>query len=223
MSEPSWIGDLIDEFGRGRVDEPVFRLMLPVRNRSSDLRRRGIRPDAIEETRAALEAVGIPETFDQAISARFNRVAGQSPPFGKGRYGDGANYGVFYAALEEMTSVEEVRFHLRQSMAEDGLPQNRQMIVCRFEGLMMFVTGSEEAHPELTSQDESGYTYCQALGAAARADGVDGLHAPSARRPGGTCAPVFSRAAVSEPKHKYYVRFIPDGSEIATKIADREE
>ncbi len=44
------------------------------------------------------------------------------------------------------------------------------------------------------------YTFCNRLGAEAVSQDLDGLLAPSVRKPGGTNVPVFSRRALSNPR-----------------------
>ena len=60
--------------------------------------------------------------------------------------------------------------------------------------------GLDGANPDLVSSTTSGYPFCQSLANEAREIGVDGLHAPSARRPGGVCVPVFSEQAIGGHK-----------------------
>src|SRR5262249_20092419 len=98
------------------------------------------------------------------------------------------------------TCEAEVRHRLRDAKVAVPLDRYFQFIACDFSGVVVDLCGKEGDHPELVSQTEDGYPFCQALAAAARSSGVDGLRAPSARKAGGIFIPVFSRPAVANPR-----------------------
>ena len=87
-----------------------------------------------------------------------------------------------------------------RDLVDDLSPRYFQMIKCNYDGATIDLRGKEQQHPDLTSRTNAGYPFCQALGLEAVGRGVDGFLAPSARREGGTCVPVFKRAALSEPR-----------------------
>jgi hypothetical protein len=59
----------------------------------------------------------------------------------------------------------------------------------------------------LVSADESGYPFCRSLARQALAQGISAFHAPSARRDGGVCVPVFMQEALSNHRSKHFVMF----------------
>jgi hypothetical protein len=117
---------------------------------------------------------------------------------------------VYYAALEERTCVEELRHHQGRAL-QPG--KYFAMVSCWFDGIVLLLRGHENSYPDLTSETEGGYPFCQRLAIEARSK-VDALHAPSAREESGTCVPVFSEQTLSDRRITYHGRFVraPDGS-----------
>jgi hypothetical protein len=186
-------------FKRETKNEVVLKLAsLPKSIIEDVLLRRGLDPDSIEDVKAALALVGTPITPQDVVAYSFTKH-GTPPAFGKGRFGDGTAP-VFYAALERQTCEEEVSYHLREEIAAVPLPRFYQFIACDFSGAILNLFGEEQNHPELVSQTESGYPFCRALAQTARGSNIDGFHAPSARRVGGICTPIFSSPTIANPK-----------------------
>jgi hypothetical protein len=193
------------------VEAKVYRVTWPVRDVRPDLVRRGLDPESIEEVvqQAIVEDGDFPTTLDAAVDYSFTHSR-------DGRYGDG----VFYSALEEDTAVEEVRFHeqRRGRMAEDMRGRTRWVITCTFDGSSADIRGQEAEHPELVSPDEGGYPFCREVARQAVEAGIDSLHAPSARRPGGTCFPVFKRGTVKSPNRHRTVDYLIDGETVVAVL-----
>lgn len=190
---------LIDEYERGRREEIVLKLVsFPKSSIEETLLRRGIDPNSIGDAKAILALVGAPFTPSDAVAYSFKQH-GAPPTFGRGRFGDG-NHAVYYSALEMQTCAEEVRHRLRDAKAAAPFDRYFQFIACDFSGAVLDLCGKESAHPDLVSKTEDGYPYCQALARAARSAAIDALHAPSARREGGICSPVFSRHTLGNPR-----------------------
>jgi hypothetical protein len=63
----------------------------------------------------------------------------------------------------------------------------------------------------LISPADDGYAFCQALANDARSAGAHAFHTPSARHPGGNCAPVFVRSSLSRERAVARAMFVPDG------------
>jgi hypothetical protein len=172
------------------------------------LLRRGYDPGSISAAKAALALVGAPITPQDAVEYSFTRH-GSPSAFGRGRFGDGSGP-VFYAALEEETCVAEVRHHIKDEIIAVPSPRFFQLIACDFSGTVLVLIGKEADHPDLVSQTEAGYPFCQALGLSARASKIDAFHTTSARRNGGICSPVFSRPALANPRSISSVVFVTD-------------
>jgi RES domain len=217
---------LIDECERASRSEPVHKLTsLPRETISSILIRRGMAAENVEEVTSILATVGSPLTADQVIAYSFERHDDRTPPFGVGRFGDGSDYPVYYSALEENTCIAEVRYHARkgfEAMQSGELPYPRyyQFVSSAFNGLILTLCGREGAHPELVSADESGYPFCQSLARQALAQGISAFHAPSARRDGGVCVPVFMRRALSNHRSGHFVKFAARNGQIEYEKVD---
>ena len=190
---------MLDEFKRGSRNEVVLKLAsLPKSSIEETLLRRGLDPSSIEDAKAVLALVGTLITPHDVVDYSFTKH-GAPPAFGKGRFGDGS-FPVFYTALERETCEVEVRHHLKEPIAAVQFPRFYQLIACDFSGVILDLCGKEHDHPELVSETESGYPFCQALAQTARSSDIDAFHAPSARRGGGTCSPIFSHLAVANPR-----------------------
>ena len=68
---------------------------------------------------------------------------------------------------------------------------------CMFDGVEKDLRPKTREWPDLVH--DSDYSFCNQLGAEARASGIDGLVVPSARQDGANM-PVFVRSALSDPK-----------------------
>lgn len=150
-------------------------------------------------------------------------------PFPIGRFGDGS-MGVYYSALEEATCERELAFHLHAAFLEVGgslraQPRYYSLIVCFFSGVMKDFRGGESTCPDLVSESTSGYPYCQSLARLAVKENIDGFLTASARNPGGTCVPVFARAALSDPEIRHEVALVISaaGVEFRRRSGSRNE
>ena len=142
-------------------------------------------------------AARTPCSLEEVLDYAFRPRADMEPPYRDGRFGDGT-FGVYYSALEEETCKEEVAHHLQKD--DDASPRSYTMIECRYEGTTANLLGQEKSHAKLVSRTKAGWPFCQKLGCQAIARGLDGFLTASARSHGGTCVPVFSRSALSEPQ-----------------------
>jgi hypothetical protein len=190
---------LIDEFQRRDVDEAVVRLAsLPEQSVEATLLRRGLSSENIAATVDLLNSAGSPLDVQTVVTRSFNPRVGKTRPFNVGRYGDGKEWGVYYSALDSETCRAEVGHHLRQELSEPpARPRRYCLIESHFQGSILDLVGHEGARPELISPTEDGYPVCQGLAREARNAGVDGLHAPSARRLDGVCVPIFSEPTIT--------------------------
>jgi RES domain len=100
-----------------------------------------------------------------------------------------ADRGAWYAALNVETCIAEVGFHLTQALADTGdfnaVVEYGEMLAS-MAGL--FVDLRDQAgHPALDPDPAVGYPAGNAVAAAARAEGHNGIIYPSVRDEGGTC------------------------------------
>jgi hypothetical protein len=188
----------VDDFSREHLAEQIRRLWALPRSVTAALIRRGISPASIAEAVAILNEIGGVTTPEDAVAASFRPRSATQPKFGVGRFGDGS-YPVFYAALDEKTCIEEVKNRIEAESTTDPYARHFFILECRYEGLTLILIGHERAHPELTSETQSGYPFCQTLAARARNEGIDAFHTRSARWSPGTCVPVFSERSLRNP------------------------
>ncbi|MYA87768.1 MAG: RES family NAD+ phosphorylase [Boseongicola sp. SB0662_bin_57] len=165
------------------------------------LLRRGARPEDLDDVLPIISAK-TPSTLEEVLDDAFRPRLDTNPPYREGRFGDGS-FAVYYSALEEDTCKKEIAYHLREQakdLVEDPDPRAYRVIACRYDGITVNLLGKESEHADLTSNTSAGYPYCQSLAHEAVARGHDGFLTASARKPDGTCVPVFKRTALSEPR-----------------------
>ena len=189
--------------------ERVYKLVsLPTSKIEALLLARGIEPSGLDEAVEAVAAVGIPVNVIEAIDFIFH--ARPTPPYYPiGRFGDGT-HAVFYSAIEVATCVAEVRYHQEEELAVLVVPFPRYFtaIGCDYSGQTLVLVGREVEHPDLVSQTDAGYPFCQAVAQWAQAQGAHALQTTSSRRPAGTCVPIFERSCLANPEGLDRYRFV---------------
>lgn len=100
-----------------------------------------------------------------------------------------ADRGAWYAALAVETCIAEVGFHLTRALADAGdfhaVVEYGEMLAS-MAGVFIDLRQAP-AHPSLDPDPAAGYPAGNAIAAAARAAGHNGIIYPSVRHPGGTC------------------------------------
>jgi hypothetical protein len=185
---------------------------------------RGIRPESIPEIQRRLRTINALIEPAQLIDKVFSPSSNPNhpTPFPKTRFSDG-DFAVFYSALEDETSIEEVKHHQSQSGEFDDLkysdnsaPRHFNLFEIDVEGSVLELFPIHADFPELTSEDESGYPKCRDIAEEARRNSIDAFRTPSARKMGGTCTPVFTRQSLpNDPRIKSYGKFISRNGEIS--------
>jgi RES domain-containing protein len=100
-----------------------------------------------------------------------------------------ASRGAWYAALEVMTCIKEVAYHMADFLGKSGLYKG----VVDYAELFASMAGEfvdlrqTASHPCLNPDPAIGYPLGNAVADAARAQGLNGIIYPSVRQPGGTC------------------------------------
>ena len=135
-----------------------------------------------------------------------------------GRFGAG-DYGVWYGALDEQTSIQET-LHYRPELdkndfknAKDPIIQARRLFkadidASTYADLKPYV----QAHPRLIHPND--YSFCQQLGSYAVVSKLDLFLTESVRNKNGTCVPVFNSNIISDKPIQTYFNYFPlDGSE----------
>ncbi len=131
--------------------------------------------------------------------------------WGLGRFGDGLDYGVWYSAEDEMTSVYEACWTTYRLAQDNVLPRrevyttDRKMFRARVRSQKAVdLMPEKELHPRLTSED---YGFCQILGKRFRESAIEMARTPSARRRTGVCTPIFSPEPIRDISFLYYLSF----------------
>ena len=191
---------MINKFKRGLRRGTLLKLAnFPKAGVDELLLKRGIDPSGINDVKAAIQLVGSPITPSDALTYAFERH-GALPRYGTGRFGNG-EWPVFYSAPEKATCEDEVRHHLDSATHTVPYARYYLFMACDFQGDVLDLRDEEKQHPDLISQTDSGYPFCQALAQQAIASSLNALLTPSARhRPNGVCTPVFSRSALTNPR-----------------------
>ena len=167
---------------------------------------RGISPESFPEIQERLRKLKIVFEPTQLIDKVFEPSTNpkQPTPFAKTRFTDG-DKAVFYSALEDETSIEEIKYHQTRSGEFNDLenianapPRYFRLYETDFDGTMLDLFTIHSNCPELTSANESGYPKCRQLADEARSSSINAFRTPSARRSGGTCTPVFDRQSLGD-------------------------
>jgi hypothetical protein len=129
------------------------------------------------------------------------------PPFRPGRFSNGT-HGVLYTARTHLTANKEYAYWTRRSfnpITSDPYRVRLQLISRIVTGPAKDVRGLLPRFPWLIDDN---HAQCQALGAAAIAEGLHCLITPSARdRPRGTTVPIFEASSVSQGRQDGVVIF----------------
>lgn len=133
----------------------------------------------------------------------------------RGRFSLGNHYGVWYGALEESTSEQEILYHkIRESRELFKNPKitssviTHQRVMLRAKCVakkLADLRRHKTIHAKLISEN---YTFCQHLGAQAIAEDIEAFFTPSARHRDGTCTPVFNPVTIQKDEVIYYFDFI---------------
>ncbi len=151
------------------------------------------------------------------------------PPWRPGRWGDGADYGVWYGALSEKTSLREVHYHLeKEARRLFSLHPQTQQIARHRAVYLAHISASNlcdlrpcyASFASILGSDD--YAHCNELGRQLWAARRQGLLSLSVRDANGVNLSLFDRGALVEDKRMRAVRFCfsRDG---ACQITHRED
>ena len=132
-------------------------------------------------------------------SAHINAAFAYARPHTLNRF-NGPERGAWYAALQIETAIAEVGFHLTRFLADTGVYEavaDYAELFASFAGEFLDLRDTP-THEALEPDPAIGYPAGNALAAAARARGLNGIIYPSVRRPSGTCiAALFAHTVQS--------------------------
>ncbi len=131
------------------------------------------------------------------------------------RFSDGS-HGVFYAAHEVATAIEETVYHRERFLTATRHPPIDLQMRCYRTGIHGYLHdlrgGWEAAH------DPDTYTASQALGKKLREGGSNGIVYDSVRRPGGTCVAAFYPDVVAPCVQAGHYLYRWDGERISAVL-----
>ncbi len=163
------------------------------RQTSEVLNEMGLSPTDVDAIRTALPAITLDDKPEEFLDEPFRRVNTAHQPQ-QTRFSDGSIH-VFYSAMEWETSRDEV---LSWLYSKTAFPHaHYRLLSCVVTGRIKDLRPHISRMPYLVADD--GYEACNQIGRAAIADQLHALVTPSARRPTGTCIPVFMRDALGHP------------------------
>ena len=134
------------------------------------------------------------------------------------RYSDGMEYGVWYGALELLTTVYETLHHWHRFVTDsfstdEEIIGERRVFQVRCEAILIDLRAAAE--PRLV--DRNDYAFTQQLGRYLWKRAQSGLLAPSARSPG-ICAAIFRPEALSDVRDVCFLTYRLKGK---TAIVER--
>jgi len=133
---------------------------------------------------------------------------------GTSRFSDGS-FGVHYVAHEKQTAIAETIYHLGifyAATAEAPLDLDMRVLIGRTDATFHDLRDGGRRFAAVMDPDD--YTHSQALGAALRNGGSNGVVYDSVRNPGGQCIGAFRPRAVSVPIQGPHLRYHWNGSRI---------
>ena len=147
------------------------------------------------------------------IMAAFTHVS----PDGS-RFGDGT-LGVFYAAQREAVAIAETRYHRERFMRatrEAPCELDMRVLSVSLRAPLHDLRGMRAIMPDVYRLAD--YSASQRLGGVLRAGGSNGVVYDSVRLEGGRCAGVFRPRALSQCRERKHLRYVWDGSAIASVL-----
>lgn len=202
---------MIEHINRELLGSITFRYASQKDNKKV-LQEMGMEPENVEEMLVFLRDRNKTDSLESLLDKPFEPKSQLDPE--PTRFSDGA-IRVFYSALEPETAQAEVsawyvKFALNNA-GEDRIAYY-QRFSCDFQGTVKDLRPHLAAIPCLIQDKATGYPDCNRIGTEAATEGLDGLLTPSARKPEGTCLPVFRREALSNPQGQDFVAFKLDPS-----------
>lgn len=164
--------------------------------------------DELEVTEA-LAFLGEPSELEPCTLGELLQIPFLRRPYPADRRFSNGEFGVLYTAATAETASREYAHWAPRNFAPTAGHSMRvrlHLLSCEFAGHVKDLRPFVEDCPWLIAND---YSECQKLGAAAHAEGLAGLFAPSARdRPNGATVPIFLIDAASNPQVQGDVIFI---------------
>ena len=133
------------------------------------------------------------------------------------RFSDGV-LGVFYAANDLATAIEETKFHRERFMDDSGqepMELDMRVYLVDLAGELHDIRGLRKKYPHVYDPDPNNYGHGQALANTLRSDGSNGIVYDSVRYEGGECTAVFRPRVLSNCRQERHLCFRWDGRAIS--------
>ena len=133
------------------------------------------------------------------------------------RFSDGS-YGIYYAAKEIDTAINETIFHRERFLRatkEPPIEIDMRSYASDIEDEFHDIRGQQAARPTLYDPDPDQYGPAQSFAASLRAQGSNGIVYVSVRDPGRECIAVFKPRLLSPVKQGAHYCYVWDGSTIS--------
>lgn len=130
------------------------------------------------------------------------------------RFSDGS-YGVFYAAHDLDTALEETKYHRSRFMratTQPAMELDMRVYAVDLNGNIHDIRRLKNSLPRVYSRDS--YATSQELGRSLRDLGSHGIVYDSVRRKGGQCAAVFRARVLSNCRQERHLSYVWDGTKI---------
>ena len=133
------------------------------------------------------------------------------------RFSDGV-LGVFYAANDLATAIEETKFHRERFMDESGqepMELDMRVYLVDLAGELHDIRGLRKKYAHVYDPDPENYAHGQALANTLRSDGSNGIVYDSVRHAGGECTAVFRPRVLSNCRQERHLCFRWNGRAIS--------
>lgn len=184
---------------------------------------------AVWDALITLEALTNPRVRDQvgniALVAPEDRIAGPGATYvmasfthvnpAGSRFSDGG-YGVYYAASCLETAIAETIHHFENFCRDATDPvrsEDMRVLVGEIDREFHSVL-AETADEQTRILHPTDYAHARGYAARLRAEGSDGIHYPSVRRPAGECIAAFRPTAVGRPIQERHLRYRWNGDRV---------
>jgi hypothetical protein len=133
------------------------------------------------------------------------------------------DYGVYYAAGEIETAIEETKHQCTRFMLatnEPAIELDMRVYVARLSAQLHDIRGLQAKYPSL--YNPSDYSASQEFADRLRSAGADGIAYTSLRRPNGECFAVFRPRLLSNCRQERHLCYVWNGASISTVYEKRE-
>lgn len=182
--------------------------------------------ESVTSGRLAFQQKGVPGIAPAALTNGYgytyvNAAFAYTRP--RGSRFNPPDWGVWYAAFEPETALQEVSFHLTRALGATGEYENTTSYVALYADFDAEFVDLRDLNPApecLHSDCSIGYPAGQRLAAEVREAGANGIVYPSVRASGGTCLAVFWPGLIQnfQKGETYTLRWEGEPTPVITRV-----